>query len=303
MSEVREIKINEKNSKLFAQYSSFNKRWDIKNNNDNRQEFKIRCLNIINEAFSKNLFNGSSLGNKINLISNYCIEISSYLGISTKSNPISSFTNSDLYNHINRLFLSNDEQFKQLLFFIQLTLNYTYDGTVLNESLAEKFAEAMKISNIHAKILFIDGLYQIYPLNTEFIDEPLVIDVLKWLDSYPNVKKYYLEAIQTERNESNNRHIVDDLRLTLEKFFQKFFNNKKTLENQLSNIGNYLKRNNISTHISNTYEKLVEYYAKYNDDNAKHGDNINSVEIDFLIYLTGSFIRFFVLILEESKKI
>ena len=303
MSQTKEIKINEKNSKLFAQMSTFNKRWDIQNNTEDRQGFKIRCLNVINEELSKNSFGNPAISKQINLVSNYCMEIASCLGISTKSYLYSSFTNSDLYRHINSLYMPNDSNFKEFLFYLQLTLNFVYDGIILNDTLAQKIAEAMKLSNIPAKILFVNGMYEIYPSKTEFIDEPLVIDVLKWLDNYPEVKKYYSEAINTERNDKNNRHIVDDLRMSLEKFLQLFFNNKKTIEKQISNVGNFLKENNISVQISNTYEKLIDYYMKYNDDNAKHGDNINSIEIDFLIYLTGSFIRFFVLILEESKKI
>lgn len=303
MSQVKEIKVDETNSKLLAQMSSFNRRWDNENTDENRYDFKVRCLNILNEEFSKNAYAVSLLSSRVNLITNYCMEISSYLGITSKSIMYSSFTNSELYKHINNLSVSADNSFKEFLFFLQLTLNYTYDGTILNQTLAERFAEAMKITNIPAKILYIDGLYEIYPSTTPYIDEPLIIDVLTWLDGYPEVKKYYSEAINTERSEKNNRHIVDDLRMSLEKFFQLFFENKKSIENQISNIGNYLKENKISPQISNTYKKLIDYYAKYNDENAKHGDNINSTEIDFLIYLTGSFIRFILLITEKSKQI
>ena len=82
---------------------------------------------------------------------------------------------------------------------------------------------------------------------------------------------------------------------------KELFNNNKSLENQKSEIGNYLKENNISTTISNMFIKLLELYANYNNENAKHGDSINENEIDYMIYLTGTFIRLITQV-EENKK-
>lgn len=51
------------------------------------------------------------------------------------------------------------------------------------------------------------------------------------------------------------------------------------------------------------YIKLIDLYATYNNNTAKHNDNVNEIEIDYIIYLTGSFIRFILLIEKNKSKI
>ena len=68
-------------------------------------------------------------------------------------------------------------------------------------------------------------------------------------------------------------------------------------------IGEYLKENNVSSNISNMYYNLLDLYTKYHNKNAKHGDKIVNVEVDFLTYLTGAFMRLMLQIEEEKKTI
>ena len=44
----------------------------------------------------------------------------------------------------------------------------------------------------------------------------------------------------------------------------------------------------------NMFQKLLDYYLKYNNDNVKHNENINSSEIDFVFGLTNLFIKLIV---------
>ena len=39
------------------------------------------------------------------------------------------------------------------------------------------------------------------------------------------------------------------------------------------------------------YLKLFDYYTTYQNNNVKHGENCSYNEIEFVIYLTGSFMR------------
>ena len=115
------------------------------------------------------------------------------------------------------------------------------------------------------------------------------------MNAYKDVKNHFEKSLKFERKANYYRNIVDELRLSLELLLKKMFSNQK------SNLGDYFKSNNISTSISNMYIKLFDYYTLYNNDNAKHDDKVNNVEIDYLIYLTGTFIRF-IMQIEESKK-
>lgn len=303
MSNTQEIEITTKNSKLFAQKDAFNKRWNIVDNTEKKEEFKTRCLTILDNEFYKHSPDNGVFSDRIPYINDYCLDISSDLGISTKANTFDNFAHKDLYNYINKLKMDDIQDYRQLLLFLQLSLNYDYKGYILNETIALRFAEAMKICNINAKILNDNGSYEIYPSDIDFLDEPLITDVLNWLNDFSNVKSIFSKVLKTERINNNYRNIVDDLRLSLELFLKKILNNNKSLENQKSYIGEYFKNNDVSTEISNMYVVLMDYYAKYNDNHAKHNDSVIEIEIDYLIYLTSSFIRFIMLIEEQKKNV
>lgn len=92
--------------------------------------------------------------------------------------------------------------------------------------------------------------------------------------------------------QGKERNVVDHLRLSLELLLKDIFNNGKSLENQKSDIGNYLKSKNISPEISNLLEKVLDYYAKYQNNKAKHDCAVLSSEVEFILYLTGTVMRF-----------
>lgn len=303
MNTTKEIEITTKNSKLFSQRSAFDKRWNIQYNTENREQFKTRCLNILDDEFYKHFPDTGLFDERASYINDYCLEIAANMGIPTKANNFDNFANKDLYNYIKKLDLSDSQNYTTFMFFLQLTLGYNYGGYILNETLAIRFAEAMKLCNIKAKILNDSGSYDIYPSDTEFLDKPLIIDVLNWLNDFPDVKKNFSKALKTERTNNNYRNIVDDLRLSLELFLKKILNNNKALEKQKSYIGDYFKNNDVSTEISNMYIVLIDYYAKYNDNHAKHDDSVVEIEIDYLTYLTASFIRFIILTEEKKKNV
>lgn len=171
-----------------------------------------------------------------------------------------------------------------------------------NMLLAKELAESLKLSNANVIICKNGDNYELYPMDVELLSNKLVVDVLSWLNEYPNTKTSFSKALKIKKTPDKYRNIIDELRLSIEFLFQQLFNNNKSLENQKSNLGNYLKENNVSTEISNMYIKLIDLYATYNNNTAKHNDNVNEIEIDYIIYLTGSFIRFILLIEKTNQK-
>ena len=287
---------------IFLKRKSFIKRWDTSDFEDyDPNKIKVRCLaaikNILNIASKPSDF---SFGYDYDFLDDYCGEVSMILGIENKSNNFHQFELKDLYKYLSSLDLNNEKDFAIFIWYIEITFNYDFLDYIDKEELVHKVSEALELSNANVKILKTKKDYELYPKNTDFLDEPLVFDILSWLDKHKTSKTHFSNALKIERTESNYRNIVDELRFSLESFFQSLFSNKKTLENQKSNIGSYLKESNVSTNISNMYMKLIELYCSYNNDNAKHGDDIIKDEIDYLIYLTGSFIRFMIQI-KESK--
>jgi len=285
---------------------SFCKRWNIVelDEDEDNNKIKIRVLSAITKIL--NVANRPSdfeikIYNNDDFLDDYCCEVSMILGIENRSNSFDNFELKDLYKFLLKLDLNNEDDYNKFLWYLEITLNYDFGRYVDKSELVNKIVEALKLSNANVKILKKENDYELYPVRIEFLDEPLIIDNLIWLDKYKITKEHFSSAIKVQRKKQNYRNIVDELRFSLESFFQQLFSNKKSLENQKNNIGEFLKNNNISTIISNMYIKLFDLYTVYNNDNAKHGDNITEQEIDYLIYLTGSFIRL-ILQVEEAKQ-
>jgi hypothetical protein len=87
------------------------------------------------------------------------------------------------------------------------------------------------------------------------------------------------------------RNLLDDLRLALEKLLQGIFSNSRSLENQLAVLGPFLKRKGGSPELTNMFQKLIEYYAKYQNTYVKHDDAVIEEEIELLFEITASFMK------------
>lgn len=127
--------------------------------------------------------------------------------------------------------------------------------------------------------------------NSADIHRTLVIETRHWLSEYPAVKKLFDEALLKHDQGVFNRNTLDDLRLALEILIRQIFGNHKTLENQISNIGQFVREKQGSPQLANMFEKLVDYYAKYQNTYVKHDDAVITAEIEFIFELTSSFMK------------
>jgi len=303
---MKKEEIQVANNSIYLKRKAFNKRWNIIESNEDNNQIKVRCLSAITKLLNiaKRPYGlDMNFYDNVDFLDDYCCEVSMILGIDNKSNSFDKFELKDLYKFLWNLNLNNEDDYNKFLWYVEITLNYDFGRYIDNGELVNKVIEALKLSNANVKILKKEDSYELYPIHVEFLDIPLVIDNLIWLDRYDNTKKHFSNAVKMQRTKQNYRNIVDELRFSLESFFQQLFSNRKTLENQKNNVGEFLKNNNISPTISNMYIKLFDLYTIYNNDNAKHGDNITENEVDYLIYLTGSFIRLILQIEEEKMKV
>lgn len=255
-------------------------------------------INKLNEIKTSYGFYATTSYN--NYLNDLCSNISIIIGIPFTPNGFSDFERKSLYEYINRLDLKKDDEYVDFIKFLEEILNYDYLGKIDNIELAKELHKAFILSNVKLKIMKDDEEFYIFPTNTEILDSALIFDSLNWLESCKEAKTHFINALKFEKKEQYYRNIIDELRLCFEFLLKKLFSNNKSLENQKSNLGTYFKDNNISMTISNMYIKLFELYTTYNNDNAKHGDRINFVEIDYIIYLTGTFIRL-IMQIEENK--
>ena len=88
--------------------------------------------------------------------------------------------------------------------------------------------------------------------------------------------------------------MLDDLRLSLEILLKEILQNNKSLENQLTEIGRYQKERGATSETTNMFRKLIEYFAKYQNNYVKHDDKIPKNEIEFIIDLTTTFMKYLI---------
>ena len=101
------------------------------------------------------------------------------------------------------------------------------------------------------------------------------------LTVYPNRVRIY------------QRNVLDDMRLSLETFLKEILKNQKSLENQLSEVGKFQKEKGLSPEFISMFNRLLDYYAKYQNNYVKHNDAVKYSEIDFVINLTTLFMKSF----------
>lgn len=123
------------------------------------------------------------------------------------------------------------------------------------------------------------------------LNQSLIVEARHWLDDFAEVKKLYDEALQKHNHGVFTRNALDDLRLALEKLLQALFGNSKSLENQISLIGVYIKARGGSRELANMFEKLVDYYTKYQNTYIKHDDAVMNAEVEFVLEITASFMK------------
>lgn len=136
-----------------------------------------------------------------------------------------------------------------------------------------------------------DNLY-VYRRGAEVLDNPLIFELLSWLPAYKPALKSFETALQQYANKEFERNCVDNLRHALEMLLKEKLGSGKSLENLKAEIGQFFKANGVPAHISNMYITLQTYYTDYQNNYVKHDDKVDQREIEFILYLTGAFMRF-----------
>lgn len=155
------------------------------------------------------------------------------------------------------------------------------------------FKENAEVKNLKVQLLTRYGQLNkdAEAVNETLIDETLIDETRHWLDDYPDSLRLYEEALLKFGNKAFERNLLDDLRLSLELLLKSIFANTKSLENQLGNLGTFIQEKGGSKELGNMFQKLVEYFSKYQNSYVKHDDNVIEEEIEFVLELTSSFMK------------
>ena len=125
------------------------------------------------------------------------------------------------------------------------------------------------------------------------LDEAEKSKVNSKLDSCPEAKRLFNQALEKYKRGGYERNALDDMRLSLELFLKYQLGNGQSLENQIKYIGKYQKDKGRSAEFTNMFKSLLDYYSKYQNEHVKHNDKVNKEEMVFIIKLTSNFIECF----------
>ena len=132
-------------------------------------------------------------------------------------------------------------------------------------------------------------------------DEEFIQDTKHWLQDYPKAYEIYNRALIQFESKNFNRHILDDMRLSLELLLKDILNNNKSLEHQKEELGKLLENYNINVYVRNMFIQILNMYCKYNNDNVKHNENTTFAETKYLIEQTSICMKFIIFVLGSKK--
>ena len=154
--------------------------------------------------------------------------------------------------------------------------------------------------------LFFDGKEAVlYPTGAELLDEAVVESNLIWLVDYPTVLKPFEEALKIYQSKdvSQHRNMLDNLRFAIEQMLRAVLNNQKSLENQKEALLPWLAAQGAHSQIVTMYSVLLAHFALYQNEAVKHKeDTYTPAEIEFVLYLTGTFLRFIQRVAQSSAQ-
>lgn len=209
------------------------------------------------------------------------------------------FKNTQIYKILYQLKLQDKGHQILLIKLLEFLLN---SSEVYNKGdISKQISEAIVLSGLDIQLCKRGSEYIFYPLGAELLDTKVVNDTLNWLEKYPNSREKFHEALILQKKHESVRQVIDTMRLALELFIKQYFNNEKSLENQKELLGKYLKEQDVAKEIRDMFSTLFLFYTRYNNENVKHADNCIELESEYIIYLTGTFIRFLIKVREQEE--
>ena len=154
--------------------------------------------------------------------------------------------------------------------------------------------DAVKDCDIDVFVVEKRGRLHVHRRGAEVLDNPLIFELLAWLPKYEPALKSFETALEQYSNKQYERNCVDNLRHAFEMLVRAKLNSNSSLENLKSDIGKFLKENGVPKHIANMFTTLQQYYTDYQNNYVKHDDKVDQREIEFILYLTGTMMRFII---------
>ena len=205
----------------------------------------------------------------------------------------------EIWDEIMRIFSKNNRSLREFLPYYIFLINCQENNNqkkVIKEWLINLLKYFLDMSQIPYELVKENYDYFIFPKGAKELDDALVSNVLTWLEDYPLSHKAFVKALKeySKEDEEKVSDVADLFRKALETFFQEFFVSPKTLENIKSEYGSYMKNKGVPTELRNNFETLLQSYTNFMNEYAKHHDKTSKDVLEYIMYQTGSLIRFII---------
>jgi hypothetical protein len=198
-----------------------------------------------------------------------------------------------------RPLLENAKTFYQVVEAIQFllwTLESWHDPTAVQAACVALNKVFDITPNVPVQVVFKGKEAVIYPSGAELLDEALIESNLLWLQSYPDVLKSFQGALKLYlgKDPRQYRNVLDNLRFAVEQMVRAVLKNEKSLENQKEVFLKWLAARDAHVHIVAMFNDLLfSRFPMYQNEAVKHKeDRYTPDEVEFTLYLVGTFLRF-----------
>ena len=121
-----------------------------------------------------------------------------------------------------------------------------------------KFNDNNEVNNLRYQIISKYG-HLLVTSPEKSIDTVLIEQTRHWLSNFPDSLQLYETALTKLENKLFLRNLLDDIRLSLEKLTQSLLHNSKSLENQTTSLGQFLKKNTANNWLELTENALCKF--------------------------------------------
>lgn len=203
--------------------------------------------------------------------------------------------------------LKNANDHAELITMLQIifwAVEEKIDNSEYQNELIRRLQDAAKLTPLMRFNVALRGKAVVfYPSGDKFLDEGITDYVIFGLEKHPDVAKSFEQALAFYQagDVSTYRNLLDNLRFTLEQLLKKILENNKSIEKQKDDLLPWLKQKGINTYLINIYAALLSNYNIYQNNAVKHhSGSFSNNEVEFMIYLTGTFIRLILKLADES---
>ncbi len=259
----------------------FNRRWNILLQPDSPpvafQKFKQRILNVFQDIDQMVTKDSGA---------NFC----QYYGIKPKLKK-------NLYSRRSQFhripitiidYLAGENDIKEFYKLIEMILSLQFFTPGQKLFIIQQVKQAVEMSDLNVAVGKSKGRIILYPEGDRKLDNELVNKTLLFLD--PESNKHFENALRFYQKKQH-KESAERLRQSVEEFFRYKLQNKKGLPENIKTLQQKLK-NNSQSQIRNIIFQIFSYLDEYFNKHSKHGDNVNEVENEFLIYQTGLLLRY-----------